>query len=68
MKREIAHSLVDWKDRKTRKPLLIRGARQVGKTYEIEHFAREHFTNLIKINLEFQKEFCSIFSNHYFLI
>ena len=64
MKREISHSLVDWKDRKSRKPLLIRGARQVGKTYAIEHFAKEHFANIIKINLEFQKEFCSIFSKN----
>ena len=62
MEREITHSLVDWKDRKTRKPLLIRGARQVGKTYVIEYFAREYFSNYLKINLEFQKDLCLIFS------
>jgi predicted AAA+ superfamily ATPase len=62
MEREIIHSLVDWKDRKTRKPLLIRGARQVGKTYTIEHFARNHFSNILNINLESQKELYSVFS------
>lgn len=62
MEREITQTLVEWKSRKTRKPLLIRGARQVGKTYTIEHFARNHFSNILNINLESQKELCSIFS------
>lgn len=62
MEREIVHSLVDWKGRKTRKPLLIRGARQVGKTYVIEHFASKYFSNFLTINLEHQKELCSVLS------
>ena len=56
------HSLVDWKGRKARKPLLIRGARQVGKTYVIEHFATKYFSNFLNINLEHQKELCSVLS------
>jgi hypothetical protein len=62
MEREIMHSLVDWKGRKTRKPLLIRGTRQVGKTYVIEHFATKYFSNFLNINLEHQKELCSVLS------
>ena len=62
MEREIMHSLVEWKGRKTRKPLLIRGARQVGKTYVIEHFGTKYFSNFLNINLEHQKELCSVLS------
>lgn len=64
MEREITHSLVEWKDRETRKPLLIRGARQVGKTYTIEHFARENFSNFLKIDLESRKELCAVLSKN----
>lgn len=44
--------LVAWKNRPGRKPLVIRGARQVGKTYAVKCFAKEHFEDLIYINLE----------------
>ena len=60
MKREITNALIDWKGRKSRKPLLIRGARQIGKTYVIEQFAQVHFESFLKINLETQKDICSI--------
>jgi hypothetical protein len=43
MKREITQSLIEWKNRKERNPLIIRGARQVGKTYVIEEFAKIDF-------------------------
>jgi len=61
MKREITNELIDWKNRTNRKPLIIRGARQVGKTYSIEQFARSHFKNFVKINFEEQNELKSIF-------
>jgi len=51
MKREIGTELLDWKNRQNRKPLIMRGAHQVGKTYSIEKFARSHFANFVKINL-----------------
>ncbi len=44
MYRESIKFLNDWKQRKTRKPLIIRGARQVGKTWLIEEFAEEFGT------------------------
>jgi predicted AAA+ superfamily ATPase len=40
MKREIIQYLKEWKNRKDRNPLILRGARQVGKTYIIEEFAK----------------------------
>ncbi|OYT13811.1 MAG: AAA family ATPase [Bacteroidetes bacterium 4572_114] len=63
MEREITHSLVDWKNRAKRKPILFRGARQVGKTYTVEEFARNHFTNFLKINLELQKDICPLLTS-----
>ena len=52
MHRRIMQELVDWKDRRDRRPLVVRGARQVGKTYLVEQFAREHFQNLISVNFD----------------
>lgn len=52
MKRDIENILVDWKDERNRKPLLLRGARQVGKSYTVTEFGRKLFDNLITINFE----------------
>ncbi len=52
MKRDFSAYLLDWKARKGRKPLIVRGARQVGKTYIIEAFGSSEFDNLLKINFE----------------
>jgi predicted AAA+ superfamily ATPase len=61
MQRELTKELLDWKNRENRKPLVMRGARQVGKTYSIEEFARLHFSRFVKINFEEQIELKSIF-------
>lgn len=61
MYREIIQFLTEWKDRKNRKPLILRGARQVGKTYSINEFAESYFNNYIKINFEEQIELKSLF-------
>jgi uncharacterized protein len=50
-RRDILKELVKWKDKKFRKPLVIRGARQVGKTTAIHLFA-EQFDQYIYLNLE----------------
>lgn len=52
MNRNIFKSLADWKQSKIRQPLLIRGARQVGKTFAVELFGRENFRNLVTVNFE----------------
>ncbi len=54
--------LNEWKKRKTRKPLIVRGARQVGKTYIIEQFGKKNFKTFIKINLEENEELKKLFS------
>jgi uncharacterized protein len=52
MKRSLEKELVSWKDRSDRKPLLIRGARQIGKTFLIEKFSRQHFESVVTVNFE----------------
>jgi len=54
MYRSILNALTEWKHRK-RKPLIIRGARQIGKSYIIRYFGQNYFDNYIEIDLE--KEF-----------
>ncbi|NQY74425.1 MAG: ATP-binding protein [Candidatus Margulisbacteria bacterium] len=55
MKREIYAELLNWKDSKHRMPLILRGARQVGKTYILKKFAEENFKSYIYVNFEEQK-------------
>ena len=52
MKRFFTQYLHDWKQRKQKKPLIVRGARQVGKTYVIEEFGNKNFARVIKVNFE----------------
>ena len=52
MKRKIIDNLVEWKDSQNRKPLIVNGARQIGKTYIINEFGKANFSNLVYINLE----------------
>ncbi len=64
MHREIEKYLLDWKNNPRRKPLIIRGARQVGKTYTIDKFAKENYKNYLKINLEQDIKLKTIFENN----
>lgn len=52
MKRDIYRSLEVWKDSERRKPLVINGARQVGKTYALKHFGKSSYKNLAYLNFE----------------
>ncbi len=52
IKRDIDDLLVSWQHRENRWPLLIRGARQVGKSYTVTEFGEKNFSNLVKINFE----------------
>jgi uncharacterized protein len=52
MKRKITAKLLEWKDGARRQPLLIYGARQVGKTYVVNEFGRSHYENVIYVNFE----------------
>ena len=45
-------NLVEWKNKSNRKPLLLYGARQVGKTYLVKEFGKRYFENVIYVNFE----------------
>lgn len=62
MQRTLEYTLKEWRLNNSRSPLLIRGARQVGKTYLIEKFAKENFTSFIKINFDLEPEYKQCFS------
>ena len=55
--------LQEWKEKGTRKPLVIRGARQVGKSFLVELFAKSAFTNFVKIDFEKQPDLASLFQS-----
>lgn len=50
LQRKIDSYLIRWKENPQRKPLIVKGARQVGKTESLLHFAREHYKSIIYIN------------------
>jgi hypothetical protein len=52
MYRKIMHYLEAWKENEHRKPLILQGARQVGKTYSILEFGRTHYENVAYFNFE----------------
>jgi len=61
--RQIDSKLSAWGDEKNRKPLLLRGARQVGKSYSVRNFARK-FEHFIEINFEEKPEAAELFSGN----
>ena len=52
MKRLITDKLVEWKNSSFRKPLLLKGARQVGKTYALLEFGKEYYDNVVYLHFE----------------
>jgi predicted AAA+ superfamily ATPase len=52
MKRDIYKKMLEWKSSKRRKPLLLRGARQVGKTYTLQRFGDKEYDNVAYFNFE----------------
>jgi predicted AAA+ superfamily ATPase len=63
MERKITAKLLEWKNDPNRKPLLICGARQVGKTYVALQFGRTNYKNVAYFNFEFTKSASKIFEN-----
>lgn len=61
MRRDAEKDLIAWKARADRKPLIVRGARQVGKTYLVEAFGQSHFEAVLTVNLEQKDELHALF-------
>lgn len=63
LKRKIDKYLTDWKNRPDKKPLIIKGARQIGKTRSVEWFAGQNYVSVIEINFIEQKKYREIFND-----
>lgn len=63
LKRKIDQDLADWKKNPDRLPLIVKGARQIGKTESIRSFGRTYYKNIIEINFALQKQYKGIFDN-----
>ncbi len=63
LKRKIDQYLIDWKNNPDKMPLIVKGARQIGKTESIRNFARKNYKSVIEINFILQKQFKDIFDD-----
>lgn len=61
LKRKIDDFLLNWKSEPNHKPLIVKGARQIGKTESIRSFARKNYKYIIEINFVLQKQYKDIF-------
>ena len=63
MKRFITDSLIAWKNSKTRKPLILKGARQVGKTYILKEFGEKYYNDMVYFNFDHDEGLSDLFKN-----
>ena len=61
LKRKIDDFLIEWKNSKNKLPLIVKGARQIGKTNAIRNFGQNYYETFIEINFVLEPEFKSIF-------
>ncbi len=64
MLRFATEKLIEWKNSTTRKPLVLKGARQVGKTWLMKEFGSKYYKNFVYCNFDEEKELKSIFENN----
>ncbi len=64
-RRKIDKYLDEWFKNENKMPLIIKGARQIGKTMSIKEFARKHYDYIVDINFVLNKEYQDIFDNGY---
>lgn len=62
MKRHLINEMIVWKNSKNRKPLIIQGARQVGKTWLMREFGKQEFENVIYLNFESSSRLRDLFT------
>ena len=65
LERKIDKFLIEWKQNPTRKPLIVKGARQIGKTESIRAFGRANYDSVLEMNFVLQKKFRNIFNDGY---
>ncbi len=65
LRRKIDTYLADWKKDNERKPIIIKGARQIGKTEAVINFAEKHYSNVVKINFAEEPKYKAIVQDGY---
>ena len=65
LKRKIDKYLEEWKASVGKKPLIVKGARQVGKTASIRYFGEKYYNNIVEINFALQPKYKQIFADGY---
>ena len=65
MRRKLMERLLQWKDHKNRKPLILWGARQTGKTWILKEFGRSAFSDTVYISFYNNTRIASIFERDY---
>ena len=63
MKRFILEELKEWKESKYRKPLILKGARQIGKTYILKQFGEENYEDVAYFNFDHDEDLYNLFEN-----
>lgn len=64
MERNAIEALKQWKEDRERKPLVLKGARQVGKTWLMKEFGKKHYKNYVYLNFDEEEELRTIFQNN----
>lgn len=62
LKRKIEQKLIDWKNKENRKPLIIKGCRQCGKTFSVLDFAKKNYKNVVYLNFFENPDYASVFA------
>ena len=65
LKRKIDKCLEEWKASVDKKPLIVKGARQVGKTASIRYFGEKYYKHIVEINFALQPKYKQIFADGY---
>ena len=63
MKRFILNELIKWKESKYRKPLIVKGERQIGKTYILKQFGEENYEGVAYFNFDHDEDLYNLFNN-----
>ena len=64
MERNAIEALKQWKEDRERKPLVLKGERQVGKTWLMKEFGKKHYKNYVYLNFDEEEELRTIFQNN----
>ena len=65
MERKLYKDLLNWKAKEDKKPLIIKGARQVGKTWLMKEFGKKEYKNVVYVNFENKKQLQNLFKNDF---